>query len=325
MKISLKSENVYQGGIYIGRFSIDTKSALSYDYITCKVKGTIFTPGLKITVLESVYKILEFKDNEAILKFTIPKESPPSLVDEKHKICYEISLFVYSGLEKIQLRFPFDVGSSYIFDRNILYKIIIADDMLRTNDLYSTPFQTVIDKMRKFDTGIVDKNTSLVEIAKEKAKKINKADILQNIIKTEKNGDIWFYCDDSTIPIENQKHTIDVNCENKVFATLKYCKYIKEKGFIEATFYSDVKEIKIELVKKINEELDKTTELFIGGLKGCFFRVCEFDIPEDVSFTFKSNYFEINFFLIIHIDELSFKLPVILLNRNSNIKTLSYS
>lgn len=140
MKISLKSEKVYQGGIYTGKFTLSNDTGLIYDYITCCIRGTIYTPGYKIVVLESVYKILEFVNNEAILKFVVPKETPPSLVDEKHQIRYKIILNVYTGLEKKIIYFPFNIGSSYLYENDLHYKIMIDDDMIRLNDTFNTPF-----------------------------------------------------------------------------------------------------------------------------------------------------------------------------------------
>lgn len=323
MKISLKSEKAYQGGIYSGRFTLVNDSGMNYDYITCCVKGTIYTPGYKIVIFESVYKILEFDNNEAILKFVIPKETPPSLVDEKHQIRYKIMLSVYTGLEKKIISFPFTIGSSYIYDMDLLYKIILDEDMIRLNNSLNTPFQSVIDRMRKLNLEKIDINEPLIDLLNRRIIEIRKFDILNEVKRTRKDGDIWFYCDNQIMTIENKKYSIDIHLEDKIFANVLYYKFVKDLLLLEIFFYSEVSEIKIEFIKKINEELDTNIDLYKDNVKGYIYKSFEVRLPDDIGFTFRSNHFEVSFSLFIRLDELSFKIPVVILNRDSNIN-ISY-
>jgi hypothetical protein len=190
---------------------------------------------------------------------------------------------------------------------------------MRFDDSKETQFQTIVNKMRSYDTKC-NMDGSLLDIVKSKVEIFKNFDFSNQIVSNDQNGDIWFYCKNDVINLENNEISINIKYEDEIYASLNYRKYIKEILYLKIFVVENFQELSIFLIERINEELDELFFIDRYDFNDCLYKALEIPVPKNLSFSFKSNLFEVEYHLQINIDDVCCKLPIILIDKNSNIE-----
>jgi hypothetical protein len=316
-----------QNSILICQINLDPSDIP--DYYTVHIECYIKTPLDTIQVLTSIPLIHESPSVESYYKCLIPYNSLPSIKYKSYEIKYKLILNIFSKISKSTHEYPFEVYPSGIFT-DYKYDIFINSDMVRIDgdlDDSITSFSEIVKFIRSVDDecDIKKGNESSSETIKcdkiSDIKKINDKitslnmyrEVFATLLDRYKNkGDIYFYIKKAK-KIINKLIECEIKQEGFPVILLKYTKIFENKMEIEIEYFKNVSNTKIYLVCKCNGEEEETDLVNIDSSYAVYKKI-EIAKKWDI-FNIKTEYFSIEIFLRIFVDEFSFVIKPLFLHR----------